>query len=130
MIKTCVIGRLTKDPELRYTPSGKAVVNITVAADVGFGEKKHTEFTDWQAWEKLAETLNKFLCKGSQIYFEGNPKTDKYQDKEGNTRYKTRYNVKEFAFLGGNKKADSGNSEYVAGDSDFPPFEDDENVPF
>lgn len=123
MLKLCVIGRLTKDPEMRYTPSGSAVTNFTVAADVGFGEKKYTEFTDWTAWQKLGETLNKCLKKGTMLYLEGVPKTDKFQDKEGTTRYKTRYTLKEFAFCGGKAPEKDKETEQ------FPPFADDENFP-
>ena len=65
------IGRLTKDPELRYTNSGKAVCNFTLAAESGFGNKQSTEFIDMVAWQKTAENVAKYLGKGSTVYVEG-----------------------------------------------------------
>lgn len=75
------IGRLTKDPEMRYTPSGKAVCNFTIAVDDGFGEDKKTIWVNVATWEKQAESCNKFLKKASLVFVEG-----RLQHVEGNPR--------------------------------------------
>ncbi len=86
--KVQIIGNLGRDPELRYTPTGKPVANFTVAVsrvgrDAG-GER--TEETEWfriNAWDKLAETCAQYLKKGAKVYVEGRLQTRKYSDRDG-----------------------------------------------
>lgn len=70
-------GRVGKDPEMRYTPSGTAVVNFSVACDVGFGEYKKTMWVRLSAFGTLAEAINQYVSKGDTISFIGNPEPDK-----------------------------------------------------
>lgn len=93
--KAQIIGRLGQDPETRYTQSGSAVTNLSVATseswkDKQTGEKK--ENTEWHrivAFGKLAEIMGEYLRKGSQVYIEGKIQTRKWQDKDGVDRYTT-----------------------------------------
>ena len=86
--KVMLIGYLGRDPEMRYTPSGKSVVSFSIACDrswKGNDGEKRTE-TDWfnvVAWGELAEICKKYLSKGSQAYVEGWIQTRTWQDKEG-----------------------------------------------
>ena len=68
---TTVLGRAGRDPEMRYTPSGKAVTNLSVAADVGFGDNKKTVWFRVTFWDKLAEVVNQYVSKGNVVYIEG-----------------------------------------------------------
>jgi single-strand DNA-binding protein len=81
--KTIIIGRLGRDPEMRYTPAGKAVTSFSVAVDEGFGENKVTAWYRVTAWEKLAESCNNFLQKGKLVLVEGHITVD---EKTGSPR--------------------------------------------
>ncbi|PCJ80794.1 MAG: single-stranded DNA-binding protein [Bacteroidetes bacterium] len=93
--KVILVGHLGKDPEIRYTPNEIAVCSISIATSESYkdkvsGERKTT--TEWHnivLWRGLAETSEKYLRKGSQVYIEGKLKTRKWVDKEGITRYST-----------------------------------------
>jgi single-strand DNA-binding protein len=92
--KVILVGNLGADPEVRYTPSGKAVATFNVATKEQWtgkdGEK--TERTEWHkivAWARLGEICGEYLHKGSQVYVEGRLQTKSWEDKEGNKRYTT-----------------------------------------
>jgi len=97
-----LIGRLGKDPEARFTPTGKKVVTFSLAVGNRWksgGELK--ESTDWfniETWEKLAEICSQYLHKGSLVFLEGRLKTEKYEDK-GETRYFTKVVVQSMQML-------------------------------
>ena len=89
-----LIGRLGKDPEGRFTPTGKKVTHFSLAVSNRWkskdGESKEaTEWVNIEAWERLGEICAEYLKKGSLIYLEGRLKTDKYEDK-GETKYFTK----------------------------------------
>ena len=100
------IGRLGKDPELRYMPNGGAVASLSIACseswkDKSTGEKKErTEWVNLTAFGKLAEIIEKYVKKGSQIYVSGKMKTDKWKDKSDNTRYTTKVIIDKMQMLG------------------------------
>ena len=113
--KVIIVGNVGNDPEISYTPAGVAVANFSVAtseswADKNSGQKQ--ERTEWHrctAFKRTAEVIGEFLKKGSQVYVEGQIKTDKYQDKKsGEDRYSTGIIVREVQFLG--SRNDSGQS--------------------
>jgi single-strand DNA-binding protein len=79
-----LIGRLGKDPESKYTPTGK---------------KEYTEWVNIEAWGRLGEVCQEYLKKGSLVYLEGRLKTDKYEDKEGETKYYTKVVALTLQFL-------------------------------
>jgi single-strand DNA-binding protein len=89
-----LIGRLGKDPEGKFTPTGKKVVHFSVAISNRWkskeGEaKEYTEWVNVEAWGRLSEVCQEYLKKGSLVFLEGRLKTDKYEDK-GETRYFTK----------------------------------------
>ncbi len=90
-----LIGRLGKDPESRFTPTGKQVTHFSLAVSnrrkTAQGEsKEYTEWVNIEAWGRLGEVCQQFLHKGSLVYLEGRLKTDKYEDKGGETKYFTK----------------------------------------
>jgi single-strand DNA-binding protein len=90
-----LIGRLGKDPESRFTPTGKKVAQFSIAISNRWksaeGEmKEYTEWVNVEAWGRLGEVCQQYLHKGSLIYVEGRLKTDKYEDKGGETKYFTK----------------------------------------
>ena len=104
--KVILVGRLGKDPEVRFTSGGQAVANFTMATDYSYkdrnGERqKRTEWHRIVAWRKLAEIIQQYLKKGSLIYIEGRIETREWQDKEGQKRYTTEIIADEMRMLGG-----------------------------
>lgn len=105
--KVIIVGNLGRDPEVRYSASGDAMCNITVATtetwkDKQSGEKK--EATEWHRisfFGRLAEIAGQYLKKGSQVYVEGSLRTRKWTDKEGQERYTTEIRADEMKMLGG-----------------------------
>jgi single-strand DNA-binding protein len=92
--RVMLLGNLGADPELRYTQSGQAVLNMRLATTESYLDrnKVRQERTDWHnvvLWGKRGEALAKFLTKGTTIFVEGGLRTSSYDDKEGNKRYKT-----------------------------------------
>lgn len=128
------IGRLGKDPETRYAPSGGAVCSFSIACgskwkDKDSGEQKEkTEWVNVTAFGKLGEICGQYLAKGSQIYVEGRLQTDKWQDKEGKDRYTTKVIAERMQMLGskGETKRESAAPSEAPADTDY--FGDD--VPF
>ena len=110
--KVIIVGNLGADPETRYLPSGEAVTNIRVATsdrwkDKASGEMK--EATEWHRisfFGRLAEIAGEYLKKGSQVYVEGQLRTRKWQDKEGQDRYSTEIRADVMQMLG--RKEGSG----------------------
>lgn len=101
------IGNLGRDPEMRYTASGEAICNFSIACseswkDKNTGEKKEqTEWVRISAFSKLAEICGQYLKKGSQVYIEGSLRTRKWTDKDGVERYTTEIRCDEMKMLGG-----------------------------
>lgn len=89
-----LIGNLGKDPESRFTPTGKKVTHFSMAVTQRWksdGEaKEYTEWVNVEAWGRLGEIAEEYLHKGSLVYLEGRLKTDKYEDKSGDTKYFTK----------------------------------------
>ncbi len=89
-----LIGRLGKDPEARFTPTGKQVTHFSLAVSNRWkssGEvNATTEWVNIEAWGRLGEVCRDYLHKGSLVYLEGRLKTDKYEDKGGETKYYTK----------------------------------------
>ncbi len=90
-----LIGRLGKDPEGRFTPSGKKVTHFSLAVSNRWkaadgSTKEATEWVNVEAWARLAEICEQYLHKGSLVYVEGRLKTDRYEDKGGETKYYTK----------------------------------------
>lgn len=118
--KIILIGRLTKDPELRVTNSGKSVCNFSLAVDTGYGENKRTDFIDVVVWGKIGETSAAYLSKGKMACVEGRLQIRKYDDRDGNKRSATEVVADSVVFLSpkdaGNSSAPSDHGYYATGD--------------
>ena len=122
MNKYMAIGRLTKDPELRETTTGKQVVRFGLAVNNG---NQDATFINCQAWGTQAETINKYLRKGSAIAIEAEVRTGSYE-KDGKKVYTTDFIVQKFDFMPKGK-----DEEKPAGNDDFIPAKDDDaDLPF
>jgi single-strand DNA-binding protein len=104
--KVILVGRLGQNPEVRYTPSGQAVANFSLATNESWTDKagQKQERTEWHrivVWGKLAELCNQYLSKGRQAYIEGRMQTREWQDKDGQKKYTTEVQAQTVQFLGG-----------------------------
>lgn len=126
--KVMLMGNLTRDPELRYTPNNTAVANLGMAINRRWFNKQtnenqeETTFVDLEAWGRTAEVLNQYLKKGKPLYVEGRLKLDTWQDKEsGGNRSKLKIVVETFEFLdsrageGGGGQGGGGGGGYQQG---------------
>lgn len=126
--KVQIIGHLGRDPEMRYTPSHRAVTNFNVATSRSWktadGERhSETEWFNVVAWGSLAEICHQYLAKGQQVYIEGRLQSRKWEDDEGNKRTTVEIHANEMIMLGPSKKRE------MAGDDDLETeeFEDSED---
>jgi single-strand DNA-binding protein len=155
--KVILIGRLGKDPEVRFTPGGQAVANFSIATTDRWKNKQSGAFeerTEWHnivVWGKTAELCKEYLAKGRQVYLEGRLQTRAWTDKEGHKRYTTEVVAQTVQFLdsrgerstaagaspqsassgsssSGPPEASGGMTESDAGGP--PPFSDDDDIPF
>ena len=115
--KVMIIGNLGADPEMKYTPSGKAVTNFRVAVGRSYkgpdGElKDETEWFRVIVWDKLAEICNQYLHKGSKVYLEGRLQTRQWKDNNGQDRYTTEVIANEMQMLDARQ---SSGGEYGGG---------------
>lgn len=108
--KVMIIGRLGRDPEMRYTPSGRPVTTFTVATDRTWNTadgERHSE-TEWfniVAWGNLAEICKQHLAKGKLVYIEGRLQTRRWEDSEGNKRTSTEIIANEMIILSDRREA-------------------------
>ena len=99
-----LIGYLGRDPESKYTPTGKRVTDFPIAIthrwkDESGEAKEHTEWVNIEAWEGLAEVCHEYLAKGSLVYVEGRLRTNRYEDQQGDPRYFTKVVAQTVQFL-------------------------------
>lgn len=140
--KVLLMGNLTRDVELKFTPSNQQVANFGLAVNRRFktkdGEQREeTTFVDCEAWGRTAEVMNQYLGKGKPVFIEGRLKLEQWQDKEGNNRSKLRVVVENFQFIdskGGGGQGGGGQAEYsgsAAGASQgkHEPIDEDD-IPF
>ena len=124
--KVMLIGRLGTQPEVRFTPSGAAVANFTLATNESWNDKngQKQEKTEWHrivVWGKLAQLCGEYLSKGRQVFVEGKLQTRQWQDKEGQTKYTTEIIATTVQFLGSNQERGSYASDSSRGASDEAP---------
>ena len=126
-----VMGRMTRDPELRRTNSGTAVASFTVAVDRDFkpqsGEKE-TDFIDVVAWRNTAEFVSKYFSKGRMAVVEGRLQIRDWTDKDGNKR-RTAEIVADSVYFGDSKR-DGGDTAQSEPQGDISEIEDDGDLPF
>ena len=120
-----LIGRLTKDPDLRYTQAGKAVCSFTLAVDRPYsGDKKEADFINIIVWNKVGENCAQYLSKGRKVAVQGRLQIRNYEDDKGYKKYITEVVANSVEFLEfGDKK---GSNEDFGIDVDF----DESDVPF
>jgi len=139
--KVILVGRLGRDPETRYTSSGQAVCNFSIATDETYkdraGERqKRTEWHRIVLWAKLAEIAQQYLRKGSLVYIEGRIQSRQWDDKEGNKRTSFEIVGSTMRMLGGRGEAAPAPAEADAGaaaagaEAPPPPEITDEDIPF
>src|SRR5439155_22440944 len=104
--KVILVGRLGRDPELKYTASGVPFCRFSMATDDSWNDKnsgERQERTEWHnivAWDRLAEICNQYLTKGRQVYIEGSLQTREWDDQEGNKRKTTEIRARDMVMLG------------------------------
>lgn len=138
--KVILIGRLGRDPEMRFTPAGKAVTNFTMATSETWKDEsgERQERTEWHRiviWGKLAEVAAKYLSKGKQVYIEGRLQTREWTDKEGQKRYTTEVVAGQMQMLsekGEGGGSGGGFSDPGPTDNDFAPSDQGafDDIPF
>ena len=119
--KVILIGNLGADPELKYTPSSRALCNLRIATTDVFKDKsgQRQERTEWHnvdLWGKPAESLKEYLVKGKQVYVEGRIQTDEYTDKDGIKRKSTKVRCDKVVLLGSGSGRGGGMSRSSGGD--------------
>lgn len=140
--KVLLIGRLGKDPEVRYTTTGGSVATFSIATNENWTDKngQKQERTEWHrivAWGKLGEICGQYLSKGREAFVEGRLQTREWTDKDGNKRYTTEIVASNVQFLGGSgERASSPSSDFAAPSFEAPELETrgastaDDEVPF
>ena len=128
MNKAILMGRLTKDPELRYTQNGTAVCNFTLAINRRF-KQEETDFIPVVAWSKTAEFCEKYFGKGRQVAVVGRIETSNWEDSNGNRRYKTEV-VADEVYFADSKQSNTDEGTKQADDDGFYPPDDDDELPF
>lgn len=127
-----LMGRLVRDPELKYTPQGTAVTSFTLAVDRRF-QRDTVDFVDCVAWRGTAELVNKYFRKGKRVALTGSIQVRKWKDKEGNDRKTVEVVADSVEFADGK---DQGAGSYAAdqmaaaADQQFTEVEDDGELPF
>lgn len=123
-----VLGNLGRDPELRYTPTGKAVCNLSVATT--YKPKNGPQQTEWHrvvCWDATAENCAKFLVKGREVFVSGRLQTRSY-DKDGSKRYSTEIMAERIVFVGQQKQQELPGA--AAAPDEGRPGDDDDHMPF
>ncbi len=144
--KAILMGRLTRDPELRHTNSGTAVCSFSIAIDNGYGENRATDFINCVAWNKTAEFVSKYFTKGRMIIVIGRISTRTWEGQDGKKNYVTEVVANEVSF-GESKKSEGGSlgtPSYGGGmsapesvpampemeEGGFSPLDTDDDLPF
>lgn len=145
--KAILMGRLTRDPELRHTGTGTPVCSFTIAIDNGYGENRQTDFINCVAWNKTAEFVSKYFSKGRMIIVIGRISTRSWEGQDGKKNYTTEVIANEVSF-GESKRSQDGDFTPSApadaftpaavpqmpqdlADDDFSPLLDtDDDLPF
>jgi single-strand DNA-binding protein len=115
--KVILLGRLGQDPELKYTQSGAAVCNFSIATSESWTDKnsgQKQEKTTWHkiiVWGKLAELCNQYLSKGRQAFIEGKIDHRSWEDENGNKKYSTEVIASTVQFIGGNDQKQESNNQ-------------------
>lgn len=134
MNRVCIMGRLTRAPELRRTQSGTAVTSFTLAVDGDFKDKqsgeRKTYFIDAVAWREAAEFVNQYFAKGRMAIVDGRLQSRKWDDKNGNKRTTVEV-VADRVYFGDSKRQEGNDSPALySTEGGMSEVEDDGNLPF
>jgi len=133
--KVMLIGHLGRDPEMRYTPSGRPVTSFSLATNRSWNTsdgERHSD-TDWfniVTWGNLAEICNQHLKKGQQVYIEGRLQTRRWDDKEGNKHTTTEVVASEMLILGERRGSAPEQGENASESDEFDNRADEDEFPF
>lgn len=126
MNKVFLIGRLTRDPELRYTGNNTAVASFSIAVNRNFtnqsGERE-ADFINIVVWRKQAENVKNYLTQGSQVAIDGRIQTRSYDDQDGKKRYVTEVVADNVEFLGSKGSNSQGNNNSSSSSSEPTPYD-------
>ena len=139
--KVILVGRLGRDPELKYTASGTPFCRFSMATDDSWTDKnsgERTERTEWHnivVWDRLAEICNEYLTKGRLVYIEGSLQTREWDDKEGVKRKTTEIRARDMVLLGGGQGQGQGGDgggpmRVMAGSAPAENTITDDDIPF
>ena len=140
--KVILLGNLTRDPELRYTPQGAAVCEFALALNSVYTNKQtgqkveEVSYIDLVAWGKTGETIAEYMKKGRQIMVEGRLKQDRWEAQDGKKMSKVRVTVESFTFVGARPEGGGGGAPKAGGapsgggPDDGPPPGAEEDIPF
>lgn len=133
--KVTIIGHLGRDPEMRYTPSGRPVTTFSVATSRSWntsdGERRSdTEWFNVVSWGSLAEICKQYLSKGQQVYIEGRLQTRRWEDDDGNKRTTVEIVAKEMIMLGDRKKKPDKDEVEQAKELTENSIEEEDEFPF
>jgi single-strand DNA-binding protein len=131
--RVLLIGNLGRDPELRFTQSGQAVLSLRLATNESFlnRDNERQERTEWHSvtvWGKRGEGLNKVVSKGTQMFIEGRLQTRSWEDKQGQKRYSTEIVATNVILLGGGNRGGGGGGGAAGGTYDGPPPHSDDEM--
>lgn len=131
MNKVVLIGRLSRDPELRYTSNNTPVcqINVAVSRPVAQGKEPETDFINVTIWNKQAENLVKYVKKGNQIAIEGKIQTRSYDNEEGKKVYVTEVLANHVEFIGNNSNKTNDNQTQVQDNKTSYTVEEIDNMP-
>ena len=129
--KVILMGRLTREPELRHLETDKSVCGFTIAIDNGYGDNKRTDFVNCVAWNKTAEFISKYFAKGRMIIVIGRIATRSWETQDGSKRYITEVIANEVNFGETKAACQTGTQQSMQDDNDFIPLdENDDDLPF
>ena len=135
--RVMLMGNLTRNPELKYTPSGTAVTDLGLAVNESFKNKagetvEQTCFVDVVVWGRQAETASEFLTKGSPAFIEGRVQFDQWENQEGEKRSKLRVRAERVQFLSSGASNGNNSSEFQVDSGKVTPEDSslDDDVPF
>ncbi len=133
MNKVILVGNMTRDPEVRYTNTGKAVATFTIAVNTGFRENKRTDFVPIVTWEKLAELCGNNLIKGKRILVEGRLQIRDFETKEGAKRRVAEIIAQNIEFLSARTTENTDSKISEQNESNYSKLGEilpDEEIPF
>ena len=130
--KVILMGRLTRDPEMRHTNSGTPVTTFSIAINSGYGENQRTDFVNCLAWNKTAEFVTKYFTKGKMIIVIGRITTRSWETQDGKRAYATEVVAKEVSFGETKSSQQTATQQPMQDDDDdFTPLdEEDDDLPF